>query len=524
MGFFSDVGNAISSAASAVGDAVESAGKAVADTAEDVVDTVVDTVQDGIGATTEWLCKNTGKVGCAIGNVVGGFLDGVLQGFQEIMNDVFNIVRDVFSIVGSIFSLDLPGLLKDLGELGIDVLDLGVDAVRVATGGYVVGGIVKKFKRSALIRFVDRLVSEEFGDDPDQLAAVRGRIGLEGRRFGLRLPAEHRVFAMDSADVELWRMHEDGKIDLYAMAGLLSFDSFSLGTAHPNAVVKSVDEDGNDSGWPVTRWTISKYLESEGEAKRLRVYAMSRRTTLDRLDTTSRKLDEIGVILEWNDGEPFDGFRDETRQEITKNEYDFGDLYQDELESLLDQPEYDRPPGINCNLLALAGFEFDNFGRAAARDIRECEDFPDNCPTPGRTDECCNTIDRGRSSGVIYRDVYPTYVFKYVLAHEIGHYLGLCHCGHDGFQNVMFRADVNDNGDIGLLSFYWDSEAHFTLEDGKNAWRFIVDQMTPCLTGAEEMSTTRTTRSTLLSTSNSCAVARRPQKREDEGRIPQRVR
>jgi hypothetical protein len=37
--------------------------------------------------------------------------------------------------------------------------------------------------------------------------------------------------------------------------------------------------------------------------------------------------------------------------------------------------------------------------------------------------------------------------------------------------------------DWGSLSFYWNSEPHFSLEDAKNTWRFIVDQLTPCLTG-----------------------------------------
>lgn len=520
MGFFSDVGNAISSAASAVGDAVESAGKAVADAVEGAADAVIDTVQDGIGAATEWLCKNAGRVGCAIGNVIGGFIDGVLQGIQDILNDVFTIIRDVFSIVGSILRLDLPGLLKNLGKLIIDVIDLVIDVGRFFTGGYVVGGIVKKFKRSALMRFVDGLVSERFGDDPDRLAAVRRRIGLEGRRFGFRLPAEHRVFTMDSRDVELWRMHEDGVIDLYAMAGLLSFDSFSLGAAHPNTVVKSVDADGDDNWWPVTRWTISKYLESEGEAKRLRVYAMSRRTAFERMDMASRKLDEIGVILEWND---HGGFGDDTRQVITRDEYDFV-TSGGGIETLLERPEYDRRPGVNCNLVALGGFKLDSFGRVAARHIRECEDFPDDCPTPGRTDRCCNLIESRRSSGVIYRDIYPAYVFQYVLPHEIGHYLGLCHCGHDGFQNVMFRPDVNDFFDIGLLSFYWDSEPRFSLEDGKNAWRFIVDQMTPCLTGEEEVPTPPDIESMLLRSSRkSCATEQTPE-RELERREPQPIR
>ena len=475
MGFFSDVGNAISSAASAVGDAVEGAANAVVDAVEGAADAVIDTVQDGIGAASEWLCKNAGVVGCVVGSLVGGVLDGFLQGVQELLDDYFDVVRDVVGLVGSILRLDLPGLIKGLGELVIDVVGFVIDIGRFVTGGYVVGGVVKHAKRSRLIRFVDGLVDERFGDDPERLAEVRDRVGLEGGRFGLRLPAEHRVLALDSADVDLWRLHEEEVLDLYAMAGLLSFDSFALGASHPNTVVTSVGDDGTDNWWPVTRWTIAKYLESRGESRRLRVYAVSERAAEERMEVASRKLDEIGVVVEW-DGE-------RTTQAVTEAEYDFDS---NGLSTLLARPEFDRPRGVNCDLVALCGFELDSFGRVAARVIRECESFPDDCATPGRTDRCCNTIDRGRSSGVVYRDVYPAYVFQYVLPHEIGHYLGLCHCGHDGFQNVMFRPDVHDFLDVGLLSFYWDSEPHFSLEDGRNAWRFVVDQMTPCLTGESE--------------------------------------
>lgn len=487
MGFFSDLGNAVSSAASAVGDFVEDTVDAIIDTAEDVVDVVVDTVQDGIGAASEWLCKNGGKVLCGIGNFVGGFIDGALQGLQDILHDIFDIARDVVGLVGSILRLDLPGLLKGLGKLVVDIVDILIDIGRFLVGGYFVGGIVKYFKRSMLMNFVEQLVRERFGDDADVLATVRGNIGLEGKRFGFRIPSVHRVFVMDSDNVDLSRMHKDGVIDLYAMAGLLSFDSFSLGEAHPNTVVKSVNSDGDDSLLPVNRWTISKHLESDGEENRLRVYSMSRRIVAQMLDTASEKLDAIGVILEWNDGENFSWFRDYNEQEITEDEYDFNTSG---LEALLARPEFNRPAGVNCSLIALAAFKLERFGRVGARNIRQCEDFPADCNNPGRTDRCCITINRRQSSGVIYRDVYPTDPFQYILPHEIGHYLGLCHCGHDGIQNIMYTHNKDEDLSIfdwGLLSYYYDSEPHFSLEDGKNSWRFIVDQLATCLTGGSDV-------------------------------------
>ena len=479
MGWFSDAVDAVSSAASTVGDVVEDVADAVVDTVEDAVDWAVDGAQSGIQAAAEWVCKEDGDIGCGIANVVGGLIDGALQGFQDVLHDALDLVRDIAGIVGDILRLDLPGLLHDLGALVIDALDVLWDVGRFISGGYFVGGIVDYFRHSMLMHFVDALVRSRFGTNPAQLATIRANIGLDSsKRFGFRLPAQHRVFVMDSQTVPLWDMHNNGEIDLYAMAHLISADSFAIGAAHPNTVIKSVKSDGTESLLPVSRWTISHYLASQGRDRRIRVYAMDRRTLAIKLSTASRKLEELGVILEWNDGEDFSWFRDYTRQDITRAEYDFNTL---QIEALLARPDFRRPMGVNCELLAVGGFKLDNFGRVAGRNILECSDFPSNCPNPGRTDRCCITVKPRTSSGVIHKDVYPTDVLSYILPHEIGHYLGLCHCGHDGFHNVMYTNKTQSFFDWGNVSLYWEGEPHFSLDDGKNAWRFIVDQLATCL-------------------------------------------
>jgi len=213
-----------------------------------------------------------------------------------------------------------------------------------------------------------------------------------------------------------------------------------------------------------------------------------------KLSTASRKLGEIGVILQWNDGEDFPWFREYTRQDITRAEYNFNTL---EIETLLARSDFHRPMGVNCELLAVGGFKLDNFGRVAGRNILECDDFPSNCSNPGRTDRCCITVKPRASAGVIHKDVYPTDVLSYILPHEIGHYLGLCHCGHDGFHNVMYTNKTQSFFDWGIVSLYWEGEPHFSLDDGKNAWRFIVDQLATCL-GAQPTSVVAMPVSTLF--------------------------
>ena len=81
-------------------------------------------------------------------------------------------------------------------------------------------------------------------------------------------------------------------------------------------------------------------------------------------------------------------------------------------------------------------------------------------------------------SGVATRNVYPGYFSKMVMAHEMGHYFGLCPFGHSGFQNIMFSLPAGNNlWDWGLFGFYLNAEPYFTSVDKRNVWRFIVDQL-----------------------------------------------
>jgi predicted Zn-dependent protease with MMP-like domain len=78
----------------------------------------------------------------------------------------------------------------------------------------------------------------------------------------------------------------------------------------------------------------------------------------------------------------------------------------------------------------------DFFGDAAGRDIEE-GDRAKGCQTPNRTDQGCILVQRiqDRSqvgSGVAMGKVYPGYFSKMVMAHEMGHYFGLCHINHNG--------------------------------------------------------------------------------------------
>jgi hypothetical protein len=87
---------------------------------------------------------------------------------------------------------------------------------------------------------------------------------------------------------------------------------------------------------------------------------------------------------------------------------------------------------------------------------------------------------------------------RFILAHEIGHWMGLCHAGHDEFTQIMFTIPREDDfwgkvkrgigAVVGWATFARGLEhPRFTGPDGRNIWRFTVDQrLDLCLEGVRE--------------------------------------
>ncbi|MEX0626411.1 MAG: hypothetical protein WD402_07695, partial [Chloroflexota bacterium] len=412
----SDIGNAVSSVASTVGDAVEDAADAVVDTVDDAVDTGIDWAQDQIEDGTDWLCANGGDFACNAGNIVGGFLDGLLEGAQDLIGDFFDAARDVIGIFGDLLRLDFVGVVEGFGNLFMDFLDFLVDAARFIFGGYVIGGIVGKYDRSSLRGFVSDLLNTKFGSDPVALQAARDRVGLDRAGWGLPLQARHLVLRLDSATSPLWQWHESGVIDLYAMSRLLSFDSADF-VPRPRTVVKEVDSQGNESSFPVTRWTLSRYIHSQGRTGRIRIYAMSDESVAEKIRIATERCHDLGIKLEWNDSERFSWFHNYGVHDISgEDEFRFSDgfispwLVREELRN--------GESGEECTLLTLGNFRYhlvddsEHFGLTVGRSQLEGTRAASCTTPPDRNDSCCSTVNSGgeRGSAVLHRDHWPSYV------------------------------------------------------------------------------------------------------------------
>jgi hypothetical protein len=483
-----DVGEAVVSVVEVVGDSVEGAVDAVAYAAGDVVDAAVNAMEGIVDAAVTWINENGGSFLGSSANVIGGIINGVINGIHDVIQDVINLVKDVASIVGSILRLDFGGAIQGLVDLFIDSVGFLIDVARFFVGGYIVGGVVRQFEREALRDFVKDLLEEHYGQDSALLKRIQDYIKLNGGDWGLPLTGRHYVLMLDSANTPLWQWQEDGTIDLNALAGVLSFDSFKV--ERPRTWIRVVGGDGQDNFLPVTRWVIKDYLDSKGKKRRLRVYAMDQQAVIERLSVAVDKCRKLGVRLAWDQGTSFYSSMFPVQEITAKDEYRFVLSKQESF--VVDHGLRTGNRSEECILLALGAFLLDptRFGNTAGRHIVEGADNPEviSCTTKGRDDSCCITIPpfskKSMGSSVVHRGFWPAYVFRYILAHEIGHYLGLCHYGHNGIQNIMYTKAEGANlnmFDWNLFKFYYQREPEFTLADGKNIWRFIVDQLSCCL-------------------------------------------
>lgn len=504
-----DIADAVSDVASGAGGLVEDAVDTATDLVEGAVDEVLDTAGGWLGDANGWLCVNGPSWLCHSSNVVLGGIRGLVNNASDLVEDAADLLRDGGAIVADVLRGDFCKLVNDLGNLGVDALDAGVDLTRTVTGGYIVGGWLDARDREHLRRFIDQRLEQKFSSDLPTLEKIREHIGLDRASYGLPLKAEHYVWRLDSINAKLAEWHHEGTLDLYALAHLFSdrdtCELWNLTGPAARTVVKFVDENGVEGTGPIRRSQLRKYIDSNGATGRIRVYAMKDRVVAHKTNIATKKCKRIGVDLNWNSSERFPQFGQYAVRDITeRDEYLFRvELAANGVSVNTDLGDYLRNAGLRatnpgprspeeCIIVAIGAFRYTSdklLGACSGRSIAEGA----TCTTPpDRTDPCCVTVHRSGGSGVIHRDVSPFKVFEYALVHEIGHYLGLCHSGHDSPAHIMWVSRTQGWVGWSLLGYYANSGPYFTRADGENVWRFLIDQMPQCLAADHSVRPPRT--------------------------------
>ena len=324
--------------------------------------------------------------------------------------------------------------------------------------------------------------------------------------WGLLCHVTPETFVMELPAMPLADMHENQTLDLFSMAGVLSFNSF--GIFQPRFTIKWLDRNGSEFTFPASRYHIAKFLET-GEPD-LRIYAQTPSELRDRTQFATKHFNAMGIRLSWNHFITVPQRTPLVTHSITQvSEFVlicrrvFLDANENVASESDDQGQFLNDTGLKdptegeTNITSITPFHVlvqvndvngklvsseDFFEKTSGCNIGEGV-FAVGCQTPNRDDQCCILVQRTQEgqqlgSGVAMRTVYPGYFSKMVMAHEMGHYFGLCHINHNGVQNIMFsNAAGNSIWDWGLFGYYLNAEPHFTSADKRNVWRFIVDQL-----------------------------------------------
>lgn len=503
MAWWDEVADFVGSVAGAVGDGVEAVVNVVTEGAEEVVESTADVAN----AFLDGLRDGAAAVGPALGwiaNVGLGVLKGGLEALADLAGIGIDIARGIGRLVSDILHFDLAGTLDDLGNIGIGVGLLIPWALRTASGGYFGGGVIDYFERDRALAFIRTLIIDEFGDREGE--DILRRLGWGTAHFGLPINASVRLMCADSADgansFPFAALHPNP--DLFALAGLLSFNSFQLGRGRTRVV--QVDSSGNDMWWwPMTRSAIRGFLDSGGTSIRVRAYALTPQAAGEAMRTAYRKFKKLGIDITWSPSFNFPSFQSFVTQPCRNvREFSFfaGSVTDpgDAVWFAGNTPRNASPEQDGTPLaIAVFGYEDGKSGLVTGRIINRGR-LP-GCDGQSTADECVTVIPRQAGDydsldtdfdgiddvapdaavgcGVSWRDPYPPCFAQYVLAHELGHYFGLAHPGHDGFDKIMIATRDGSSvwGGDTWWRYWFNGEAEFIQDDVEQAWRFIVKEM-----------------------------------------------
>ncbi len=394
---------------------------AVADKAKEIVTKAGGWVDDKVDSlaerVAEWCDEALGKYLGGVAMALVGVISGIIHFVCDSIEGALFLVADVIDIIAAVLSFDWRAIVHALKELLSDALHLSFAALQFLVLGYFIGETRRLCQLRALRKFVSKLLNKKFGAEPDRLERMRSHVGLNGGGFGLPMNGVHHRFR-------------------YPIPGT------------------SMIQHG------MTAWDIEQSMR-----------------------VARNKVRNLGVKLKWTnrgnydvdpaEAHPFDDLNG--GQWLKEHEIGAGDEREDGAIMVFAAYLFKAPEqGPTAR------------GRTVGRDFDFGEGLKEPPPDyPYRSDGCVVVIDRNVGSGIFHRDI-SVETFKnqlmrrWVLVHECGHYLGLCHRGHVFPDHIMYSDKKGQDTDFWADSSWgnslWGQIPRFSLKNGRNCWRWMVYQ------------------------------------------------
>lgn len=436
----------------------------------DIIETIIDFVKSLICDLIDYL-NDFKKLTCAltesfgwIGRVLFGFVDGIISADQQIIGLVCDLVSGVRDIVFGILNLNgcrISGGLTNIG-VGIGRAILSVFGI---IGWILVSGIAQNVRKKKLKEIIDEALSERFGADEATIEKIKDKIRFYSCPMGLPVTLDARRMCIRSGRY-LRELHQRGNINLFTLAGQINgCDGENWATQTP-AVVGEVVYTGTDIR--VSYFDLKRFIDEGPEAvPEFTVYPIRLERFEQSLKIAKEKAYQLGLEFSWGEIQdyPIDIDFDPNFQFIPMDQAVHEDVFTNFPRNGINDPL--------CRVPALAIFRYLNddpsFGLTS---WFRPPPYVNPCPVPED-----GVRPYRRKSGVSFTDRIPEYVFGTVLAHELGHYFGLCHEGHDGLEFIMYApaaAESNVTGNTFLEYLLLSGGPTFTLDDARATWRWLT--------------------------------------------------
>lgn len=423
----------------------------VVDAIEDVLDLVVDLVGD-VGEIVSEVGELLGGIGrsfcifgdaaCAFFGAIFGFLKGIVDWLADVIDWIHDTAQGVLDFIVGILSLDWCSIQKGLGAFNF--VRVITSVTRLLGMAFYVGP-KNHIDKKHLEQMIDESLEEVFIDDPERLERSRATIGIGGSLIGVPVTLQPYRMAIRSSEF-LRRLHLDGTLDLFAIAGRFSD---CQGKGAWSQFEGEVVYTGTETR--VTKTDLDYFVRLGPEAvPSFTVYPILLKTFDSRLALTERKGRTVGVQCTW-----------EEIDEVVVEDPKFVPLDSDEDDGTEQE-----------NLLRLVG----RSGEDNLAEIPIIAIFGYvQTGLHGLTSWFRPELKATGPSGVTFRDRFPELIFQYVAPHEVGHYVGMDHAGHTHPGQIMWKPNLGTDWKAALKTYLVTTgEPVFTEDDAAATWQWIT--------------------------------------------------
>ena len=418
----------------------------------DFVGTLLDDIKgilQDVGRLLETLGRSFcifGKELCAFFGAIFGFFKGIVDWAEDIVDWVRETIDGIKDLITGILTLNWCKIQGGLRILNVFRVILSITRI---PAGWFYTGPASLVNDATLEKIINDALTAAFRDDPERLERSKKRARLGGHPIGVPITIDARRIGINSTEF-LRTLHTSGVVNLHAIAGRVSdckgefiYDAFAgeVVYAGTSTTVSQSDLDDFINLGPAA---VPAFTAYPIKLKTFRHY----------LEMARKKGFQIGLNFTWPPIKEI--IVDSPRFVPLQSDDDALDtLAQQELLTLMGRPSTGEDLStVPC--IAVFGYAKSSLN--------------------GLTAWFRPSINDDSPTGTTFRTRFPEFALRFVPIHEIGHYYGLNHEGHDNPSLIMWSPQSEDKKiDEALPEYlFLSGEANFTEANAVSVWDYIT--------------------------------------------------